>query len=278
MARNVNLNSIEWCDIVFEGKNKDYGAYEMRQTSTKRHIIALASVALFTALIALIPQFMKAVSIEKDMLGGIDDQVVLVNIMDKPEKPEEELIAQSLAVPPPRMVAAERFTPPVIMDDENVSAEDEMRSQEELRDARGIISTVTFESDITTGGVDPGEVLTENRHITGEGDGGGGPIDFAEVMPQFPGGLSELGSFLKNNLRYPTIAAENGIEGRVMVRFVVSKDGSIKNTQVVRSLDPSCDKEAIRVIEAMPKWIAGMQNGHKVAVYFTLPILFKLNK
>lgn len=276
MARNVNLNSIEWCDMVFEGKNKDYGAYEMRQTSTKRHIIALVCVALFTATVALIPQFMKAVSVEKDIRGGIDEQVVLANIMDKPEKPEEEVIAQTMTAPPPKMVAAVQFTPPVITEAENVTAENEMRSQEELRDARGIISTVNFDSDITTGGEDPGEVLKEHRNITGEGDGGSGAVDFAEVMPQFPGGKTELGRFLSNNLRYPTIAAENGIQGRVIVKFIVTKDGSIKNAEVVRSLDPSCDKEALRVVNSMPKWIPGMQNGNKVAVYFNLPILFRL--
>jgi len=276
MARNINLNSAEWCDMIFEGKNKEYGAYAMRQTSTKRHIIALGIVFLFTALIAFIPQFIKAVSVEKEDLGGIAGPIELTDIA-KPEepKPEEEIIAQSLAVPPPAMVAAVRFTPPVITNDADVNAENEMQAQETLRESRGIISTVNFESDLTTGGVDPGEVLAEHRNITGEG-AGTGPIDFAEVMPQFPGGQSELTKYLSSNLRYPTIAVENNVQGRVIVKFVVTKDGTIQNAHIVKTLDPLCDKEAIRVIESMPRWVAGMQNGNKVAVYFTLPIYFKL--
>ena len=97
-------------------------------------------------------------------------------------------------------------------------------------------------------------------------------------MPQFPGGNAELMRYLSANIKYPTIAAENGIEGRVVLKFVVGKDGGISNIQVVRALDPSCDKEAVRVVKGMPKWIPGMQNGHAVAVYFTLPVLFKLQR
>lgn len=278
MARNINLNSSEWCDIIFEGKNKEYGAYEMRQTSAKRHIMALICVTAFTALVAFVPQFIKAVSVEKDdLLGGIDGPVVLADITE-PDKPKEEEIRveQPMAPPPPAMVAAVQFTPPVITDASEVNDENQMRSQEELREARGIISTVNFESDITTGGVDPGEVLKEHRNITGEGGTGTGPIDFAEVMPQFPGGTNELMKYLSNNLRYPTVAIENNIQGRVIVKFIVAKDGSISNIEVIKGIDPSCDREAIRVVKSMPNWIPGMQNGNKVAVYFNLPILFQL--
>lgn len=278
MARNINLNSSEWCDIIFEGKNKEYGAYEMRQTSTKRHIMALICVTAFTALVALIPQFIKAVSVEKaDLLGGIDGPIELTNITE-PDKPKEEEIRveQPMAPPPPAMVAAEKFTPPVITDASEVNEENQMKSQEELREARGIISTVTHVSDITTGGVDPGEVLKEHRNITGESGTGTGPIDFAEVMPQFPGGRSELMKYLSNNIKYPAVAVENNIQGRVIVKFVVAKDGSISNIQVIKGIDPSCDREAIRVVKSMPNWIPGMQNGNKVAVYFNLPILFQL--
>jgi len=84
--------------------------------------------------------------------------------------------------------------------------------------------------------------------------------------------------YLGSNLKYPTIAAENGIQGRVVLKFVVEKDGKVSNINIVRSLDPSCDKEAVRVVQSMPKWIAGIRNGRPVAVYFILPVLFKLQK
>ena len=97
-----------------------------------------------------------------------------------------------------------------------------------------------------------------------------------ETMPQFPGGDAALLQFLAKSIKYPVIAQENGIQGRVILRFVVSKTGTIDNVTVLRSLDPTCDKEAIRVVKSMPKWIPGKQNGNNVPVYFTLPVVFKL--
>ena len=101
-------------------------------------------------------------------------------------------------------------------------------------------------------------------------------FNVVEKMPQYPGGEKELMNFIGRNIRYPIIAQENGIQGRVIVRFVVSSTGKVSDVQVLRSLDPSCDKEAVRVIKMLPEWIPGEQNGEKVAVYYTLPITFKL--
>ncbi|MDD4921984.1 MAG: TonB family protein [Bacteroidales bacterium] len=102
------------------------------------------------------------------------------------------------------------------------------------------------------------------------------PLNKAEQIPQFPGGDIKLFAFIRENLRYPNSAVENKIEGRVTIRFVVSETGEITNVEVLRSLDPACDNEAMRVIKLMPKWTPGKENGEDVPVYFTLPILFKL--
>ena len=101
-------------------------------------------------------------------------------------------------------------------------------------------------------------------------------FDVVEQMPQYPGGDAALMQFLNVNLRYPPIAEENGIKGRVVCQFVVECDGSISDVRVVRSVDPSLDKEAVRVIKAMPKWSPGMQNGAPVRVRYTMPITFTL--
>lgn len=100
----------------------------------------------------------------------------------------------------------------------------------------------------------------------------------AEEMPEFPGGMTEMMKFIADNLIYPKEAVEQGIQGRVIVRFVIEKDGSVSNPKVVRKIEPILDKEAIRVVESMPKWKAGKQKGQKVPVYFTLPIIFRLGK
>lgn len=97
-----------------------------------------------------------------------------------------------------------------------------------------------------------------------------------EKNPEFPGGQTELMKYLAQNIKYPVIAAENGIQGRVVCQFVVNKDGSIVDVQVVRGVDPALDKEAIRVIKSMPKWKPGQQRGQAVRVKFTLPVNFKL--
>lgn len=97
-----------------------------------------------------------------------------------------------------------------------------------------------------------------------------------ESMPTFPGGDAALFKYLNDNVKYPVIAQENGIQGRVICQFVVNKDGSIVDVQVVRSIDPSLDKEAVRVIQSMPKWTPGKQRGKAVRVKYTLPVNFKL--
>ncbi len=101
-------------------------------------------------------------------------------------------------------------------------------------------------------------------------------FEVVEEMPEFPGGPAEMMKFLSNSIRYPTIAQENGTQGRVIVQFVVNSDGSIVDAVVVRSVDPFLDKEALRVINSMPKWKAGKQRGKAVRVKYTLPVMFRL--
>ena len=99
-----------------------------------------------------------------------------------------------------------------------------------------------------------------------------------EEQPEFPGGNTAMMKFLSDNIKYPVIAQENGIQGRVITNFVVERDGSITDVQVVRGVDPSLDKEAVRVIQSMPRWKAGRQRGSAVRVRFTLPVVFRLQQ
>ena len=102
------------------------------------------------------------------------------------------------------------------------------------------------------------------------------PFIQVDVFPQFPGGEAALLKFIKENLKCPKSISDNCIQGQVIVSFVVSADGSVKDVQVLRSLDPACDKEAIRLIESLPKWIPSKQNGKAVDVYYTVPVRFKI--
>ena len=96
-------------------------------------------------------------------------------------------------------------------------------------------------------------------------------------MPAFPGGMSQLMSFIKKNVRYPVDAVKEGTEGRVILTFTVERDGSLTDIEVAKSVSPSLDKEAVRIVKSMPRWIPGRQDGKKVRVKYTLPIYFKLD-
>ena len=101
-------------------------------------------------------------------------------------------------------------------------------------------------------------------------------FEVVEHMPEFPGGQAALMKYLGDNIKYPTIAQENGTQGRVTVQFVVNADGSIVDAKVIRGVDPYLDKEALRVINSMPKWKPGMQRGKAVRVKYTVPVMFRL--
>lgn len=277
MGKDANLNSNAWCDMVFEGKNKKYGAYFLRQSSSKRHIAAFLVVLVFTGVLSALPSLVEAVKKQTERLSGVDEAFELAQLENVEEQvPEENIIRQETAPPPPPLKATIQFTPPVITDDDKVSDENQMKSQDELHDSKVQISVATVEGTNDKDAVDIAD-LKDNKVVMAEKEPEK-PFVSVEQMPQFPGGTAELMKFIGSNLRYPTIAAENGIEGRVIIQFVVGKDGSVSSIKVQRGLDTSCDNEAIRVVKAMPKWIPGKQNGQAVPVYFTLPILFKLQK
>lgn len=277
MGKEVNLNSSGWCDFVFEGKNKKYGAYYLRQTSSGRHILAFFIVLIFTGVVSAIPMLMEVVKANQENLGGVDEAFELTN-MDAPEEiPEENIIREEIAPPPPPLRATIQFTPPVITEDEKVTDDNQMKSQDELVENKDVIGSQTVEGTGDENAQTIDDLKDRQVQLPPEPEPDK-PFVSVEQMPQYPGGNGELMKFLSSNIRYPTIAAENGIEGRVIIRFVVGKDGTVSDIQVQRGLDASCDKEAVRVVKMMPKWIPGKQNGRAVPVYFTLPVVFKLQK
>ena len=151
--------------------------------------------------------------------------------------------------------------------------DEEIKSQEELTQTKVAISIADVKGNDELNGKDIAEL---KEVITKAPEAEEKTYTMVEQMPQFPGGDRELLSFIAKNLHYPTIAQEKGIQGKVFVRFVVSATGDVKDVKVMRSLDPYCDKEAIRVIQSLPKWIPGRQRGRNVPVYYTVPITFKL--
>lgn len=277
MAKEINIDSQEWRDVVFEGKNKAYGAYRLRQTSSKRHIAAFIVVLILMALVVILPSLVGAINeLRKgEDLGPMDDVTALSNIPIEEQLPEENIVRQEQAPPPPPLKSTVKFTPPVIAKDEDVREEDEMKAVSEVLDTKLQVSMMDVKGTDDKFGVDIAE-LKEHKVIVEEKPQDK-PFTTVEQMPTFPGGEGELNAFISKNLKYPVTAQENGIQGRVTIRFVVTASGDISDVKVMRGIDPACDKEAVRVVKSMPKWVAGKQNGRNVAVYFTLPIVFRLN-
>lgn len=277
MAKDINLTSEKWIDIIFEGKNKNYGAYTLRKNSPKRHTFSFLIVMLATALIVA-----GSIAITKINKLREDKKVVQVEVsqlsdikLDKPEVPEENIVKSYEAPPPVELKSTIQFTAPVIKADEEVPEQSEMKSQEELVKSNVQISIADVKGTDDETGVDIA-ILTEHKVIVQEEKKEEQIFDIVEQAPSFPGGEAAMYKWLGDNINYPVVAQENNIQGRVVCQFVVGRNGEIEDVRVVRGVDNSLDREAIRVIKSMPKWIPGRQGGNAVKVRYTLPVQFKL--
>ena len=267
----IDLTSLEWCELIFKDKNKNYGAYKMRQDLGRRQLAALVIVTCAAVAALTLPRLIRmAMPEQKEEMV----EVTQLSMLEEPEVKDENIVRKVEPIaPPPALKSTIKFTAPVVKKDEEVSDEDELKSQQELTETKVQISIADVKGNDELNGKDIAdlkEVITQAPEEVKEQ-----PYTMVEQMPQYPGGITELLKYIAKNLRYPVIAQENGIQGRVIVRFVVTATGTVEQVQVMRSLDPNCDKEAVRVVQSLPKWIPGKQNGSNVPVYYTVPITFK---
>jgi protein TonB len=204
--------------------------------------------------------------------------VEVTNLRDKNKEAKVER-KEEIKLEPERTLekvkSSIKFTAPVIKKDNLVNEEEEIKL-DEIEKSNKAIGALTVEGTDEVGGEvlkirdeiappEPPKAVEDNKIF-----------EVVEQKPSFPGGDGALMSWLSQNIKYPSIAAEMGVQGRVIVQFVVEKDGSITDVKIAKSVDPSLDKEAARVIKSMPQWIAGRQNGSAVRVRFTVPVTFKL--
>lgn len=272
----LDLISLEWTDLVFEGRNQDYGAYQLRKGTSKRNIWSIIIVALAAALLFLGLTVHRMAEPSRTVMNM---QAVEVANIKKDKKDVKVEKKDPVKVEPERIIekvkSSVKFTAPVIRKDNLVKEEDEIKL-DEIEKSTKAIGALTVDGNDELGG----EVLRIKEEIASPEP----PkhvednkiFEVVEQNPTFPGGTAALMSWLSQNIKYPVIAAENGVKGRVIVQFVVEKDGSITDVVVVKSVDPSLDKEATRVIKNMPHWIPGRQNGSPVRVRFTVPVTFTL--
>lgn len=273
----VDLISDGWVDLVFEGKNQAYGAYQLRKDTGKRNVKALTVVliaiaAIFLAVIANVAiqnAIKQNVSVETDVeLSKLSQKKEAKVERKEPVKVEmEQRVVE-------KVKSSVKFTAPEIKKDDEVKPEDEIKSQDDLAKTNTAIGTF----DVKGNDEAEGEVLKAKEVVVDEKpkEEETKVFDVVEQMPSFPGGDAELMKYLSSHIKYPVVAEENGIQGRVIATFVVERDGSISDVKVFKSVDPSLDKEAIRVLKSMPKWIPGRQNGSAVRVKYTVPVTFRL--
>jgi protein TonB len=272
MAQKINIFSDEWCDIVFENRNKDYGAFSLRKLSNSRHIVALVVATLIFILGTTAPVIIKKIVPERKERDVSVRTLSDINL-DKPKEKVDEMLKE--LPPPPPLKNVIKFTAPVIKPDEEVAEEEEPKTQAEVVESKAAIGNIDFDkgTDDPTAAM-PDEMPTEDQQIVGEE---GQVFLSAEQMPEFPGGEKEMMAYLYENVKYPQMARETGIQGTVFVKFVVEKNGSVSRVEVLRGIGGGCDEEAVRVILSMPKWNPGKQNGLPVRVFFNIPLKFKLN-
>ena len=272
----IDLIDNSWVDLVFEGKNQAYGAYQLRKSTGSRNVKALISMFVGFAIIAAI--VIAKVQIENAIARSVavEADVELSKLAEKKEakveKKEQPKVEQTVVE---KVKSSVKFTAPEIKKDSEVKPEEELKSQEDLNKTNTAIGAF----DVKGNDESAGEVLKAKEVIAQPEP----PkqeetkvFDVVEEMPSFPGGPGALMSFLSGNIKYPVVAEENGIQGRVIVAFVVERDGSITDVRVVKSVDQSLDKEAVRVVKSMPRWIPGKQNGSAVRVKYTVPVTFRL--
>ena len=273
----IDLISRDWTEMVFEGRNKEYGAYRLRKNAGKRNLYSL--ITIFIAALAIWGGISLVKFVESRTKTVAQTSVAEISALNQPKKKAEVKQQQKVKLDQPekvveRVKSSVKFTAPVIKKDNEVKPEDELKTQDELMNTKTAIGALDVKGNDDANGevlklkeaVAQPEPKPEVEKV----------FDVVEQMPSFPGGPSALMEWLSNNVKYPVVAQENGVQGRVVVSFVVERDGSITDVKVVRGVDPSLDKEASRVVRAMPRWIPGKQNGSAVRVKYNVPVAFRL--
>jgi protein TonB len=241
-------------EILFENRNKEYGAYDLRKKyNTTECYSILGGIALFTALV-----FGLTFTTEDKGSANIEKTIVVVKF--DPVDPElQKLKVQE----PPRQIIDKRpvYSAPEVVPDTNVKSSDFVitgiliDTQKDRNVDDTVVAVDNPSNDV------PAETIIRT---------------FVEEMPVFPGGNEALLKYISETIKYPEEAIQNGIQGRITVKFVVASDGTVKMAEILRGVHPVLDQEAIRVVTSMPKWKPGRQNGEAVPVWFFVPVTFKL--
>ena len=258
------ITSVSRNEAVFAHRNRAYGAYVLRSGYNKRMTLILAGMVAFAALAFTVSFIIKNLPKEEIKKPRVSEK----NFTIAPPKDDVPPPPPPTTTPPPPMTETQAFIAPVAEDD---YVEDELPSQAELNNTT--ISTETNEGDDTWGLANTQE---EGPALTDVQDQVEAVVDVAEEDAEFPGGYDKLNAFINATINYPDEALELGVKGRVVVRFVVEKDGRISNASVERPIVecPACNKEALNIINKMPNWTPAKNAGRPVRLWVRVPIIY----
>jgi protein TonB len=246
-------------DIVFEVRNKEYGAYKLRKKYNRTVTIALAIGILIIAT-AVITPYLNAKAAENRSKRAERQVVVKLENLDTPN----EQVAPPPPPPPPPtdVVQQQKYVPPVVVD--SIKPED----------VKQLMTADQAQTEVINKEVV--EVQQQVQAEVQEAEAEPAPFVVVEEMPMFPGGDIALLKFISENTQYPEIAKENNIQGKVIVRFCVTSKGGVNQVSILKGVDPELDKEAIRVVNTLPTFKPGKQGGKPVPVWYMVPISFTL--
>jgi protein TonB len=254
----LDLLRKQWLEIVFEGRNKVYGAYQLRKQNPKTTMKALLIGALIFTFLLSTPLLARLIPDKSEDDSALDKKIVTIKLPPKKEQPKD----LPPPPPPPPKVDQVKFVKPVVAKAEEVVEEPPKIT--EIVDKKLGSETIKGDPDapltVEPVGNGPADVVEDNTIYNTAG---------IEVKPDFPGGLEKFYKYVGNNYKIPD---EDGLKGKVFVTFVVEKDGTLTDIKVIRDIGFGTGKEAIRVLRNSPRWNPGEQNGKKVRVLYSLPI------
>jgi periplasmic protein TonB len=272
LGSKLDILKPQWLDVVFTGRNKAYGAYELRKANGKNTSKALIIAVSIFAIAISAPTIINKL---KGFIPKPKEKLKIVEVTLKPPPPVDE--TKKPPPPPPEppkpKVDVVRFPPPVVKPDNEVKEKDPPTVDElkvadpGQKDQKGDPNQ-EVRIDEPVGNADIKQVVEEDNTI----------FTAVEDNASFPGGIEKFYAYLGKSIHYPAVARENNVQGKVFLTFVVEKDGSLTDIKVLRGIGSGCDEEAVRVIKNSPKWKPGQQNGRVVRQQYTVPINFTLQE
>ena len=275
---SINVYKTEWLDLVFANRNKNYGAYELRSKSSKimtRSLFIVSGLFLLAGFVPLVYSKMFPTVIEKVSPPKVVNLAEVIHTMEKKVEPEKKI--EPAKAEPVKVKTVNVTSNIVVVDKPEIK---DPPTIDEIKDA--VVSNVTQDGDIKP------DLVISKAVVTGNGDGlakentSGSDsnaivgTDGVDEYPEFTGGMKAFAKYMERNLRYPSQAQDDGIQGKVFISFVVERDGSITDVKVLRGIGYGCDEEAMKVIKKSPLWKPGKNKGIPVRVRYNMPINFNL--